>query len=37
MAHWFMEIVTGLFSIWDDGSFDDESSWGDPLASAPSA
>jgi hypothetical protein len=38
MARWFMEIVSGLFSIWDDESFDDESGWGDPLASVtPSA
>jgi hypothetical protein len=33
MAHWFMQVVTGLFSIWAPDSFDDEVGH-DPLASA---
>jgi hypothetical protein len=32
MAHWFMQVVTGLFSIWAP-EFDDDV-WRDPLASA---
>ena len=31
MAHWLMEVVTGLFSIWAPESFDDDVR--DPLAS----
>jgi len=33
MAHWFLEFVTELFSIWVPDSYDDVDFWRDPLAS----
>ena len=33
MAHWFMEVVTGLFSIWAPESYDDVDFRRDSLAS----
>jgi len=32
MGNWFMQILAGLFSIWDGDAFDDDW-WSDPLAS----
>jgi hypothetical protein len=33
MGHWFMEILTGIFSIWNDDPFDEDWRRPDPLAS----
>jgi hypothetical protein len=34
MVHWFMEVVTGLFSLWAPDFADDELTVWDPLASS---
>jgi hypothetical protein len=31
MTHWLMQILAGLFSVWDADAFDDDW-WSDPLA-----
>jgi hypothetical protein len=38
MAQWFMEVVTGLFSIWDADAFEDDDiidslTYDDPFSS----